>query len=215
VTRDDVVNTIMSRLNLTSADARARIEFTVQERYGWLVSSLGLQQSEQTTKQAIAVIGNRELVFDLDKIQRVYDNAVPSSPFILDEVTLLEMRDRVLGTQPAQAYAVLRSGARTTTILLDCVPSSAFVLTADGMGHTITLTADMVPAFPENFHDILIYAGMEVEYRKMEKSDDADKMLALYDRRRSELVFSMAKSSALNIYQAKRGRGMFIPTIPR
>jgi len=216
VTFTSIRNEIADRVNITSAEGLARIGRTINERYGWILGSIGMQVlSQRVGVPAQSVIGSREMTFDLDKIQRVYDNTNPDNPNTLDEVTMMEMRDRTVITQPPQTYARLRSGARTETIYLDCVPTSVFTLTADGLSKKPHLQDEMVPAFPEDFHDILIYYGLDVEYRKKMQKQEADDVMQIAERRMSELRMYLAKNSMLNIYQNKRGRGQFVPIVPQ
>ena len=129
---------------------------------------------------------------------------------ILEELTFDEMRNRALMTSTPEAWAVEDSGATTTTIMLDCIPTTAFRLTADGMVVLSELSGSQVPAFSENFHDILILGGKATELDKMEKPQLALKEEKKYEKRLAELRYHYAASAYLQIYQNKGSRNRFV-----
>jgi len=95
-------------------------------------------------------------------------------------------------------------GASSTTIYLDCIPTSVFILSADVYERTTTLSGTDEPLFDENYHDILVHWGKVPELLKMEKADLSEKAEADGEKRLSELRMFIAKSSYLDIYQGKQ-----------
>lgn len=125
---------------------------------------------------------------------------------ILTEETFDWLRNQPLSTQPPQIYAINRMDATSVTIYLDCVPTSVFILSADVMESTLTLSGTMVPIFDENFHDILIHGGKVPELLKMEKPELSAMAEDDFQRRLADLRYFITKSAYLDIYQSKTSR---------
>jgi hypothetical protein len=69
-----------------------------------------------------------------------------------------------------------------------------------------------VPAFAEDYHDILVYGPLGLEYNRMEKPDmgriynfEDERRPGLFQVRASQLRYYIAKSAYLDIYQARTG----------
>ena len=202
MTFTDIQSEIADRLNLTSVQALARIGRSINERYRWVVSSAGLITTSRGSATATTTIGNRSLAFSGEKILSVYNTAF-TPPMVLTERTFDELRNSILGTDPPINYAIQLMGGSTVTIFLGSIPATAYLLTADTETNQAVLQGGMVPAFAEDFHDVLIYGGMVTELEKMEKYDLAAKQESLFEKRLSDLRFFIAKSAYLDIYQGK------------
>ena len=126
---------------------------------------------------------------------------------VLDEISFDEMRNQALSTQPPQQYAISRMGASSVTIYLDCIPTTVFILSADVMEKTTTLSGSTEPAFDENFHDILVHGGKVPELLKMEKPALAQAAENDYQRRLGDLRLFIRMSAYQVIYQGKTQRG--------
>lgn len=169
-------------------------------------SSLGLQTMNRTTASATTTISNRLLAFGptpvaVEKILSVYN---PSSPIpALDEVSVDELRNMPLGTDPPSQYAIYRMGASSVTIMLDCVPGSAYPLSADVESNQATLSGTQVPAFTESYHNLLVYGGMATELDKMEKPELAEIQENRFQQRLSEYRLFIAMSAYREIFQGK------------
>ena len=205
MTFETIVDTVMDRQNLSSADARARVEQSVNERYRWLRTACGLQVTTQDVQEAKTEVGNRLITFQLAKVRRVFLPMAPTQPWVLDEQTMNYMRVTVPTTDPPRNYALFSWGAKTVTLYLDSIPGSVYPVLADGDRVVQKLEGDMIPSFPEDFHDILIYGAMEVEYQKKNDADNAERMLGFYIKRRDELIHRIAISGFLQIHQNKFG----------
>jgi hypothetical protein len=214
VTFTDIQNEVIDRLNLTSAQAIARVGRSINERYKWMVSSLGLQTSVRTQVSANSAIGNRSMVFTgIDKIYAVFNPAFVPPAGILNEVSFDQLRNEPLGTDPPENYAIQLISAHTVTIFLDCVPGSVYPLNADGRANTTTLSGLSEPSFAEEFHNILTYFAESVELEKMEKYDLAEKQFNLSESRLAELRLDIAVSAYLDIAQGIRGQGQIVNPI--
>jgi hypothetical protein len=216
VTFTDIQNEVADRLNLTSAQALARIGRSINERYKWMASSCGLQTMARTTATASTVINNPQLIFNqsalgggVEKIFSVYDNTI-TPPRFLGELTFDDVRQVASSGGLAQNYAIALMGASSVTIQLDVTPTTSYVLTADVESNMSTLSGLMVPVFAEDFHNILTYFAMSVELDKMEKYDLAAKQFDLSESRLGEYRLFIAKSAWLDIVQGVRSPGVLV-----
>lgn len=170
----------MSDLNLTSATALTRIGGWVNRGYRQLCTDpfLGIDTiGEVLGVQVMTVMGNQQLtwssatttpVTSVEKILRVY-NPSSTPPLPLYEVTVDEIQNSILSGDPAQRWARLAMGAASETVLLDSSPASSYALQADVLSNQITLVGSAVPAFAEDYHDILVYFGKWQELKKMQQ----------------------------------------------
>jgi hypothetical protein len=178
MTFDEIVAEIQTPFNLTSTASATRIGKWVNMAYKNLCSDFGIQTT--STVEGVAVnttVGNRQMVFSastttpatgVERILSLYDATVtPNRPLI--EISRDEMRNRPLSSDPASLWAVLYwSGAASVTINLNCLPATIYALTADVLSTKATLSGSDVPAFAEDFHDILIFYGQWREALKQQ-----------------------------------------------
>lgn len=129
-----------------------------------------------------------------------------ATQLVLNELSFDEMRNNIISTQPPQNYAVSRMGANSVTIYLDCAPTTVFILSADVLESTTTLSGTNEPVFDENYHDILVHGGKVPELLKMEKADLSNGAEEDYQRRLADLRFFIAKSAYMDIFPGKRDR---------
>ena len=203
----DIQAQVADRLNLTSPDALQRIGLSINERYRQMASSIGLETTVRGSVTATTSIGQQTLTFGptpvgVQKLYTVYNPAF-TPVTVLDQVSFEELRQTVPGTDPPYSFAVQNVGANYVTILLDCVPASAYALNADADLNLTALTGTAVPVFPENFHNALIYGAMATELDKMEKYDMAQVQEKRYEIILSNLRYYFAASAYLDIYQGK------------
>ena len=211
-----IQNKVADRLNLTSAQALARIADSINERYRWLASSVGFDTIERQVVTANTSIGNQSVVFNCEKVLTVFNPAL--KPFlVLNEQTFDELRTTPNGTDPAQNYAIQLMGSSTVTIFLDVIPSTVYALNADALVNLITLSGVMVPAFAEDFHDILVYGAMATELDKMEKYDLSAKKEKQFEDRTGQLRLYQAIALHKDIFQGKDQVSditSFVPLVP-
>lgn len=203
MTFSDIQSEVAERLNLTSDTALARIGRSINERYRWLASDVGLHTTKRGTVSASTTIGNRNLIFlSTSKIYEVFDPSV--SPIVpLDEKSFFEIRRKDTLVDPARAFAIHSMGANSVTIFLDGTPASVYTLTADAEIPNTTLSDTDVPSFPENFHDILTIGAMAIELYKMERYDLATVKEKEFEGRLGQLKLFIATSAYNDIYQGK------------
>lgn len=204
MTFTEIVAEVAAILNLTSTEALTRIGQKVNDRHRRVTSTIGLVTTRRTTITGTAVIGVSEIVFDsAERLINVVDR-LTTRHRVLDEVSVEELRARAVPTRTTPScYAILSTTAGSVTILVDCVPTTAFSLYADAFVNLSTLSGSQEPVFAESFHDILVYGVLADEYRKLMKRDLARDSETMYERRVSDLRMFLASSSYKDFYQGK------------
>ena len=208
MTRDQIVAIVAQRLNLTSATALARVAESVNEKYAEVLSGVGMQTSTRRTVTAQTTIGSRYLTFaSVMKVYSVFDPNGTGIPFA--ELTVDELRNRPVRTDPPQAYAIQTVDATSVTIWLDCTPATVYSLSADVEFNLALLGASDEPAFPQKFHYMLVHGARGIELDKMEKIDLASKAEAKFQTLLSGLRYHLAISGYKDIHQGKMGIDTF------
>lgn len=203
MTTDELVTYISDDLNITGPDSRARIERALNVRYKEVTSAIGMGGTRRVPLTKAATIGSRFITFTgAERLENVY-RLVGTRNITLNELTVDEMENTNVRTEPAANYAVYSYTPTTVTLWLDCTPLTAFVLNATGLASVVTLSGTVSPAFPESFHDVLIYAVEAVEYRRKHDKEAAKDAEAHYASRLSDLRMFIAKSGFLDIYRGK------------
>lgn len=197
---------VADRLNLTSAQALARIGNSINEKYREVASSIGMATVERSTATATTVgNGTRLLAFTtaatgtgVQKILSVYDAAF-TPPIILDELSFDQIRNDAVETDPPLEYAIATTTSASVTVMLSSACTTVFTLTADVLANMTDLSGSATPNFPEDFHDMLIYGVMAIELEKMEKYDMVAKQDEHFQSRLADLRYYIAKSAYLDI----------------
>lgn len=200
---DEIVTEVCDQLNLTSDEAKSRIGRRINSRYRRITSSIGLEVSRRVPVSQAVTPGNRYVTFNgVEKILAVIDKS-SGKDITLDQVTIDEMHDLPVKADPPRHFAVTTMTANSVTVWLDASPAKAYTLYADGEVTVTTLSGSQAPAFPESFHDILVFGVVADEYRKMEKPSLARDAETDYEKRLSDLRMWIAKSAYLDNYQSK------------
>lgn len=207
MTYQDIENDTMDRLGQSSGLTRGRVGRAINERYRWLATSEGMETTARGTVTAATSIGSRSLTFGptptpVQKLYAVYDATV-TPPTILGEVSFEEMRQYPVSSGKARYFAVQLLGATSVQILLNATPTAIDTWTADAELNLSVLSGAMVPAFPEAFHDLLIYGAMATILESAGKYDEAKVQEKRYEQRCSDLRLFAAKSAFQDIYQGK------------
>jgi hypothetical protein len=207
MTFDEIVAQVQAQTNLTSAESTTRVGKNINARYRRITSAIGINLSRRTTVQADVTIGVSTLTFlACEKIINVVDRS--ATPYrVLTECTVEQLRqEQPASNATARKYAIIGVDAHAVTVLLDCVPQTAFTLYADAYGRATTLSGSLEPAFEEDFHDILYYGALAEEYRKMQQPANAREAENNYEARLSDLRMFRTKSSYLDIMQGGNTR---------
>lgn len=204
MTFTNLVDEALSRLNLSSTTAQTRIENAINRKYKEVTSTIGLNVSRRTQVQSDATVGSQEIIFTaIEKVLNVIDKS-SGRDRIIKEVTVDEIRAKAPNTADrVNSYAILKMDAHEVTILVDCIPQTAFTLYADGYERAATLSGSQEPAFPESFHQVLVEGVLADELRKMEKPQLAQIAREEFQRILSDLRMFIAKSTYSDIYSGK------------
>lgn len=191
----------------------ARVGTEVNLRHREILSSLGVSQvTEWTTATATTTISNRYLTFGPSpvavlKILALYNTSLGTyPPQTLDEVTTDRLLSMGLSTDPPTFYAVTNMGERTVTIKLNSIPATQYTLTANVEGNITQLSGALLPAFSEDYHDILVDMVMADELDKADKTDKAEKKMKHALARMGELRLFIAKSAYRDMKQGSRSK---------
>lgn len=203
MTFTEIVNAAAGRLNLTSAEALARLGGFVNERYRRLTSSTGLNTSRRATVSAVTTASNPRLTLGLEKLETVYvtDGGVRR---VVRQITYDEWRNRTVWTPRAGdvwEYAEETTGPSSVTIVLHPTPAAAVTVSADGLANASTLSGTDVPNFPADFHDALVFGAVADELEKLERPKQANQFEGRYESRVADLRYFLAKSATLSLRQ--------------
>lgn len=213
MTFTEIQTDIADRLNLTSTEDLARVGRAINRKYKEITASLGIKHtSRRTTVSASMTISVSTLQFTgAEKIVNVFNRNV--SPYKqLDEVTVDELEALMPfdASDTPTLYAIKQMAGDTVTILVNCVPQTAFALYADVYSTAATLSGTDEPVFSESYHDILVSAVLIDEYMKVEKpSLSRAEYLRVYgdgnntNGRMGELRLWIAVSTTKKDYQGK------------
>lgn len=206
MTFQEIQNDVADRWGLANDGiALTRIGRFINQRYRELASSLGLQTTVRATAQAATIVGNRSLTFLCEKLYAVYDASV-TPVRVLTLATFDQLRNGMVATDPAQTYAIQLMGASTVTIFLDSVPATSYTLTADVEINLTDLSGTQTPAFPADYHDILVRGAMADELERMEKPDLSALQNAKVEKRVAELRLYLVKSAYFDVFQGQTAR---------
>lgn len=209
MTFDEIVSEIKDRLNLTSSDSTTRIGKRVNSRYKQITSSLGINTSRRGVATPVnTVSGTATITFTMAKPEIVYITAAGFER-VLGERTFDELKARNVSQEPSgvpSEYAIQSTTGLTVTLLLSPIPNSIVAINADGLLNAATLSGSTIPAFDQDFHDVLVYGGMVDELMKMEKPGLLGQAKADYEQRMSDLRYFLAKSAYLSITQGDAKR---------
>ena len=211
MTFTEIVTEVLEDLNLTSSVSTTRVGRKVNIRYKDIVSSLGLKTSKANSNTQASVASTNEVTFSsLNKVMRVVNltagSGVTATVQELTEVSWDEIREMTIpSSNSVTKYAIKRVGSITVTIACDVAfTSTAVSLRADGFELTSTLSGSTEPAFPQDFHDVLVWGVKADEYLKMEKQGAlANFCEAKYKERLSKLRLYLA----MNLYNDVRQSG--------
>ena len=201
----EIQNQVMDRLNLTSDDARTRIKTEINLRYAEVQSSVNLSRTRRSVLQFTTVSGNSLTTCSgIAKVLSIFDPVYlmrPLQEVSLNEIRLLDAPSAVQGIP--YLYAIQHQEARSVTLRLFPQPQQVQTLQSDALVSGTNMTADDdEPAFPEDFHDILVLGPCADELLKMDNQRLAQEaMEKRFEKRLGELRYFIIKSTTLNLSQ--------------
>jgi hypothetical protein len=205
MTLAEIRTAVMESLNQTSQEASDRIDRTINRKIREVQSSVRLALTRRAIASGTTSSGSVNMTVSGAKILSVYDKDFYKRP--LGQVSLYTLRNMDADQDvegPPYLWAEALRGATSTLIELYPKPTSdVAVLFFDILDNATDLSDDAdEPAFPADFHDLLIDGVRYEELRKMEKmlplATEAEKR---FQRRISDLRYFIAKSAYLKTRQ--------------
>ena len=202
MTVNELVADICGRLNLVSAEAKARVTAEINQHHRRITATIGLEPTRYISRAATTVLDSDKVTFTgIEKIDRVYERAPDGLVLVLQPVSLAALREGRESQGSRQQYAIWSQDADSITILLPGLALAITDLYADGWTTLAELAGTDEPSFPTSFHRILIDAVMSDEYLRKEKTQLADRYMAAADAGLRELRFHIADAPAIDLRQ--------------
>jgi hypothetical protein len=204
----DLQQSVMSRLNYSSADARDLVKEWLNQRYREVTSSTNLSRTRRGVATMTTVVGNRLVsASGIAKVMGVVDPLILRRPLLevtVEQIRAFDAAEQVVGA-PTH-YAILRHQNDTVTLTLFPTPTSVSNLAVDALlaGTDMVVDSDE-PSFPVDFHDVLIHGAMADALTKLEKEKLALKAEMKFEKRAAELRYFLMKSAYLSRTQRDGG----------
>jgi hypothetical protein len=193
----------MARLNLSSAEARTNVKKWLNQKYRRLVTGVGLGRVRRSTLTFVTVSTTQ--TYTPATLIKPFTVSYVAGNLVLDEKSEEEVRamDPALQqTGSPRRYVVQKYLAAGVTLRIHPTPDAVYTITVDGLIAGTEMSADAdVPAFPEDFHDLLVFGAMEEALIKLEKPALAAKAREDAKIRTSDLRYFLAKSGYLHKVQ--------------
>ncbi len=199
----EIQNRCMDRLNLSSDDARSRIKNMINERVRALQTSCHLGQVRRGIVTVLTVAD--EATVELDGIVLPKTLSIPAQRRILtstsiDSLRVLDPAQTARGV-PAQ-YAIALFAVDNTVIEMQPVPDAEYGIKVDGILSGVELVDDSdIPAFPEDFHDTIIFGVCADENQHWDKVDRFEYFDRKFEKRRNEARYFISRQIYLHRMQ--------------
>lgn len=210
MTFTEIATEVSEDLNITASGSVTRIGREINMRYRDVLSSVGLRTSIPGSTTLPSVAATNLLTFTgLNMVTRVVNltagSGITATVQELKQVTWDELQELTIpSSNTPTRWAIKTVGSITVVVAFDVAfTSTAVNLRADGFAPVSTLSGATEPIFPQNFHDILVWAVKADEYMKMEKPALAKYCEAKAAARTSALRLYLAS----NLYLDKRQSG--------
>jgi hypothetical protein len=201
VTLGTILDKCMGRLNLTSDDARDRLQGFADERHRRIQTSCGLGQLRRGLVSLATVDGTSS--YTPEGIVKPISITIPAiSGRVVHQRTLSQLREMEESTEwvgSPEFFAVTNYGAADFTIEIRPTPNAIYTLSIDGIlvGSDFATDED-IPGVPEDFHDALVFGILADEYDHFDRDDLSGRFEAKYDRRVGDLRYFIGKSGYLH-----------------
>jgi hypothetical protein len=205
VTLGTILDKCMGRLNLSSEDARLRLQGFADERHRRIQTSCSLAQ----LRRGIVTLATEADTssYTPEGVIKPISITVPAlSGRIVQQRTLSqlrEMEESVEWVGSPEYFAVTNYGAADFTIEIRPTPNAVYTLSIDGVLVGSDFAADEdIPGIPEDFHDALVFGILADEYDHFDRAELSERFKQEYEFRVRELRYFLAKSGYLHRTQA-------------
>lgn len=209
MTFTEIVDQIADYLDLVSTPQKALIGKEVNLVYRRVRTAVQLQPSRRILGVAGPTsLGLQEVTFEgVQKVVRVYDDSSGRAREIEEKLAEEIRLINATTSDHVTKWATLRVGANSVTILCNVKFQTEFDLRADGYDTTDDLSGSQEPAFPEDFHEILIDGVLKKMLGKRGDKQGARDAGTDYERRLSDLKLWHAKTLLGKRRQGENARG--------
>lgn len=169
MTFDEIVAFIAEDLGLLgNTEAIVRIGKKVNRRYRKVTSELGMITSRRVLLPFTAATDTPDQT--ITPCENVLSVTLAGATRPLDYVQFSEMQMIVPRTGNPTRWSKKTIGATSVVLRFDSTFDTAIDMTCEVEDVGATLSGTMVPAFPESYHDILVYGATADELSKKEKA---------------------------------------------
>ncbi len=188
----------MNRLNLTSTDARTRIKVEINLRYREVQSGVNLSSTRRGITTFTTASGSSTTTQSgIAKVLSVFDNVYlmrPLREISLNTIRAMDAPSLVQGVP--YEFVVQNDTHDVITLRLFPQPQVVYALQADVLLTGTDMSSDSdEPAFPDDFHDILVQGVVADELNKLEKFREAQLFEAKFEKRLTELRYFIRKAA--------------------
>lgn len=201
MTFDEIVSDVCERAGLTTTDAITRVGKRVNRGYRRVTADIGMTVTRRQWNSFTPTALTRDQT--VSNCERVLSVKLPAMTDCLDEVTYDEMIVLIPTTGDPSKWAVKTMGATSVVLTFDSTLDSAPDMLVEVEQNLATLSGSQVPAFPESFHDILVFEALGDELRKKKDyvgAKDADAKAA---ELKAKLQYKTHAKGWLQIWQGK------------
>jgi hypothetical protein len=188
--------------NLTTtmdATTRARFVNAVNRRYRRCLSMPGAQHLREGTTTFPSVQSTALYAIpSVAKVHRIWEttNDRQLLPMTLAQYRVIEPDAASREGTPTHFVDAGYNSSRQPQVYLWPTPSSAITYTCDVLNALTDLSLDAdVPLLPEDFHDILVLAGLIEEYRRLD-DPRAGFVVADLSQREKHLIYWLAETAS-------------------
>lgn len=201
MTFTNIRDRVLGRVNQSSSTAQTRVGQFINERYRALCTSINMGRVRGGSVSVNTVGGTATIAPAVIKVLTV---RIPSLNRVLTEMT----QDQIRNIDPSNtmsgapdAFAVLAYTATGVTIQLLPVPDAVYAVHVDGLVTGTDMSGADVPAFPEDFHDLLVFGALADELDHLGRPDESAKAEVKFNKRLGELRYFIQKSRYLHRMQ--------------
>ena len=197
----ELQNYVMDQLNYSSTEARTRVKSRLNLRYREVQSSVNLADTRRGLTTFPVVSGSPTTTQSgIAKVLSVFDSTYlmqPLAQMSLNQLRVIDAPEIVVGVP--YEYVVNNFLNNVVTLRLFPVPTVTYDLQADVLLAGVNMVDDAdEPAFPTDYHDILVHGALADELNKMEKYKPAQVELGMFQARLAELRYFILKSAWIN-----------------
>lgn len=203
MTFTEIVAEVCENLNLTDPVAIARVGRRVNRRYRRVTTHLGMITTRRLAFSFTVTPLTRDQTIPGEKVLSI---KIPTARDPLDKISFAEMQERMPTTGDPTCWATMNTFSATEVIRFDSTMDSGLDLDVEVETTGSTLSGVMEPAFPESWHDILVFGAQADEYSKKTQAVAAKKNEDDYERMLGELVLHIAVSGWQDIVSGKMSK---------